>query len=132
MNLSERIAADGITCHAVWLDRPPKWARDRGTIARWWTVTLRMPHAPLFTAPFGQGPAWTTEPTAVEVLECVLGDMASYENAGSLEEWARDEGADPDEAGAQATYRRIEAQRRKLQAFLGARYDAYLWETDRG
>jgi hypothetical protein len=124
--LSERIAADGITITATRRDRPPHWAEQRDG-STWWNITLRMPHAPLFCTPFGRGNN-SEPPTAADVLECVLNDVAAYENADSAEEWAREYSMELD-AHAKGIYQRVENQRVKLQAFLGGHYNEYLWGT---
>src|ERR1700726_86874 len=41
-----------------------------------------------FTTYFSQGSGHTTHPTLSDVLTCIADDAASYENAGSFEDWA--------------------------------------------
>lgn len=57
---------------------------------RRFTVTLHYQGRTMST-PFFQGSAWTTDPTAAEVLEALLSDVTE---ADSFEEWAADLGMD--------------------------------------
>ena len=80
------------------------------------------------TVPFQQGSAWTTEPTAEEVFECLFSDAAGFESAQGFEDWAAEYGYDPDSrAAAEATYRKVEELTVKLREFCGADYERFLW-----
>jgi hypothetical protein len=124
--LEERIREDGITAVARWRDGPPRYIDDTRDGASWWDVTLHYDGRRM-SVPFGQaGPA---EPTAADVLYCLLSDSATYENNDGLEEWARDLGVDAESATMGQLYRRIREQAERLSVFLGEQYGAYLWET---
>lgn len=133
ISLEDRINRDRITAYAEYRDGPPSyidadsWSGD----ASWYDVTLeRHPHIPL-TVPFGMGSAHTEEPTAADVLNCLVLDAMGYENAdGSFEEWASEYGYDTDSRRAYRTYQQVEKQTNKLRAFLGDEYDAYLYDTE--
>lgn len=62
------------------------------------------------------------EPTAEEVLGCLLLDASGYENARSFEDWAGEYGYDTDSRSAQATYNTIGEQARELRELLGDDY----------
>jgi hypothetical protein len=127
MKLRTRIEQDGITAEATMTDAP-KWAEDRRD-SNWYRVTLAYDGRQI-TVPFGMGPALTEEPGADDVLNCLASDAAGYENARSFEEWASEYGYDTDSRKAEQTYKQVEAQTAKLRVFLGAQYDAYLWQTE--
>lgn len=128
MDLQARIDQDGITADATMTDAPA-WARDEKHPRNWYRVTLTYDGRKL-AVPFGMGSALTGEPGADDVLNCLASDAAGYENARSFEEWASEYGYDTDSRKAEQTYRQVEAQTAKLRVFLGAQYDAYLWQTE--
>lgn len=84
-----------------------------------WKVTLRM-NGRQMTIPFfkgyGHGGA---EPTAEEVLECLISDYSGWDSANDFEDWASDLGLDTDSRKAERTYQQVEKQSRKLKNFLG-------------
>jgi len=84
------------------------------------------------TAPFFMGPALLKEPTAYDVLRCLILDTQGYVNAGSFESWARDCGVDyPDDDGAsKKTYRAVERGVKKLEKFLGEDFEVFLGARD--
>jgi hypothetical protein len=72
------------------------------------------------------------EPTATEVLDCLASDASSVEYSADFEEWATESGYDTDSRKAYRTWETINAQTKKLKAFLGEElYDALLNDTDR-
>ena len=84
-----------------------------------WKVTLRM-NGRQMTIPFfkgyGHGGA---EPTAEEVLECLISDYSGWDSANDFEDWASALGLDTDSRKAERTYQQVEKQSRKLKNFLG-------------
>lgn len=75
------------------------------------------------TVPFSMGPALDHEPTASEVLSCLVSDATSIDNCRGFEEWAADFGMDTDSRKAERTFKACESQSAKLKAFLGDLYD---------
>ena len=126
--LSDRIKAAGLKARVDYGDynKVPEDFRDSTP----WKVTLRMAGRSL-TVPFYTGPAITREPSAADVLECLLDDSSSFENASSFEEWAEEFGYDTDSRKAERTYKAVEAQAKKLRRFLGDDYEDWLWHTER-
>lgn len=127
-DLRERIAEDGITAEATMTDAPA-WA-DRDWQANWYRVTLTYDGRTLVT-PFGMGTGLTEEPDAATVLNSLTSDATGIENArGSFDEWAGEYGYDTGSRKAEASWRQAQEQTDTLRAFLGERYDDYLWNTE--
>jgi len=84
-----------------------------------WKVTLRM-NGRQMTIPFfkgyGHGGA---EPTAEEVLECLISDYSGWDSANDFKDWASDLGLDTNSHKTKRTYQQVEKQSRKLKNFLG-------------
>jgi hypothetical protein len=128
--LRTRIRQDRITAKAMHRDRPPAGIDWDGheISADWWDVTLTMDGRTM-TVPFGMGPGHNgRQPSAEDVLECLLSDAASWENAADYADWLRDYGME-DGDRAKAVYRQIGDITKALRRLLGDRYDTYLWDT---
>jgi hypothetical protein len=67
------------------------------------------------TLPFHTGMGWDTEPTAKDVLTCVLSDITDE----TFEDWADDFGYDTDSSKAEATYRAVIEQTKAFRALVG-------------
>lgn len=87
-------------------------------------VTLRMERRRL-TVPFFQGPAHTSEPTAADVLSCLVSDASSFESARSFEEWCGDLGYDTDSRKAERTYKACGDIAHRLRVFLGPHFEEF-------
>ena len=87
-----------------------------------WTVKLKMKGRQM-TVPYFTGSAITREPDAASVLDCLLSDASGYDNARHFEDWASEYGYDTDSRKAEATFRAVEAQSKRLRTFLGDLYD---------
>jgi hypothetical protein len=98
---------------------------DRGWEHYAMTCLLKYERRSLKT-PFMQGTAHADEPTAAEVLACLISDAQSVESARSFEDWCGDLGYDSDSRKAEATYKACEATGGKLRRFLGEDYDAFV------
>lgn len=124
--LSGRIAQDGITARAFRRNGAPIYTTGMDDMD-WWNVRLRMGNR-ITTVPFGMGYGLGgREPTAEDVLSCLLSDASS---AGqSFSDWAGDYGYDRNDRSAMRTYRQVCRQTEKLREFLGEKFDAYLYET---
>lgn len=127
MDVTEFAEANNIT--ATVKPDPSKPTRVGGD--RYFKVTLRFDGRQM-TVPFFQGSAWTTDPTAADVLNCLALDSSGYENASDFEDWCAEYGFDlndPDVRAANArTYYTVKSQSEKLCAFLGfVLYTELLW-----
>ena len=127
--LAHRIEQDHITARVTYGTKaapPTDWG-----IMDPWTVTLEFAGHKM-TVPFYMGKGHGHKPPALEdVLDCLLSDAAGYEQARDFEDWAAEYGYDSDSRKAEATWRAVAEQTRRLRQFLGLRYDAYVYETDR-
>jgi hypothetical protein len=135
--LAERIAEDGILAEAV--EDPAQLHKRIAFGTQAWTVTLYRPTREgmsggvnTFTTPFYGGDTVTT-PTARDVLECALSDSAAYRNSEGFEDWASEFYPitdKVDERKARAVYQSVGEQDVWLTAFLGDKFEDYLWRTD--
>ena len=89
-----------------------------------YTVTLRY-QGRRMTVPFYTGLGWTKEPTATDVMECLLSDASSADQ--DFESWASDYGYDVDGRKAEKTYRAVVTQTAKLRKLLGADFEKMLY-----
>jgi hypothetical protein len=121
--MRSRVRQDNVRITSKMTEKPG-WA-DFGEY--WYKVTLRRKGRQL-TIPFGMGAALTHEPTAEEVLESLASDASSADQ--SFEDWASDYGHDTDSRTAEFTFRQVQAQTAKLKRFLGADFEAYVFNTD--
>lgn len=95
-----------------------------------YTVTLSYQGRTMET-PFKTGTAWTTVPTAADVLYSLLSDASGIDNAaGSFEDWAGEYGYDTDSRKAEAAYQATLAQTQRLRALLGDAYSAAVFPPD--
>ena len=78
-----------------------------------------------------QGTGVTAEPTALDVLACLLTDSEGYDNSTYFEDWADEYGYDPDSHKAEALYEEIGEQRKALYDFLSDGYDGRYSHYDR-
>lgn len=117
--------------------RKPKWPKMRAECVyggnkgpSWidqshpWRVTLVYRGRRLSTD-FFQGMGHEKEPTAADVLSCLLSGVTSVENARSFEEWCGDLGFDTDSRKAEQMYKACEAMVPKLRRFLGDDFDLF-------
>lgn len=129
ITIDQFVARKGIRMGVAGVSHNPNVA-DWGPGVRHFKCVLRASGRRM-TVYFSQGAAHEREPTEVEVLECLAGDAAGYENAGSFADWAADYGYDPDSRKAEKIYNTISGQIRALKKFLGNAYEILLWETKR-
>ena len=76
------------------------------------------------TVPFSTGSGWTEEPTAKDVLDCLVSDTIGYESAGDFGEWCDEYGYNSDSRKALRTFRTVARLAAKVRAFLGDDFDA--------
>lgn len=84
-------------------------------------VTLRLGRRRL-TVPFFMGPLHTREPTAADVLSCMVSDAFAGEQ--NFEGFCADFGYDVDSRKAEATWKACAKTAPKLRRFLGTHFDA--------
>ena len=89
-----------------------------------WTVTLRYGKRRL-TTPFYTGYAISREPTAADVLLCIVSDATRVEDASDFQEWARDLGYRGDLRRAEKIWKACIRLVPKLRRFLGDQFDAF-------
>lgn len=87
-----------------------------------WTCTLRISRRRL-TVPFWQGSAHTKEPTAADVLSCLVSDADALDY--SFEEWCGNFGYDTDSRTAEKTYKACCKSGMKTRKFLGEHYEEF-------
>lgn len=130
ISLQDFIGNTAIRASVRYADSNPNMP-DMGAGATHWLVTLRSGRFSM-RVPFSQGSAYTKEPTAADVLDCLASDAAGFENAQSFEDWCAEYGYDTDSRKAFRTYSTIRRQANKLRAMLGdANYETLLWKTER-
>lgn len=94
-----------------------------------WTVKLRYERRKM-TTPFYTG-SLAGEPSLAEVVECLALDAAGYINSDGFEGWADEYGYDTDSRKAEATYKAVESQTRKLEQLLGEpMFSEVVWHGD--
>jgi hypothetical protein len=91
-----------------------------------WTCTLKRGRKRM-TVPFYMGIGHNgKEPTAAEVLSCLLSDASSADDARSFEDFAGELGYDVNSRKAERIYKACQRTSRKLHAFLGDTFDTLL------
>jgi len=75
---------------------------------------------------FFMGSAIAHPPTSSDVLDVLLSDASTVENASSFEDWAGELGYDVDSRTAEKIYRAVSRQTQKLRDLLGDDYQAFL------
>lgn len=109
------IRSDNVRAESEMVDENPNMAAYMPAGSYHYRVTLKRKGRQL-TVPFSMGPALDHEPTAEEVLACMLSDASSADR--SFEEWCRDYGFDEDSRKAERTYQAIQRQTKQLRQFL--------------
>jgi hypothetical protein len=116
------------TATAEWADSNPNMS-DMPQGSSHWRVILRRAGKQM-PVPFSQGPAICKEPTAEDVLGCLLADASCIEAAGCFEDFARELGYDEDSRKAESAYKACLRQTEGLKRFLGGDYEAFVFETE--
>lgn len=78
------------------------------------------------TITFSKGLGLQGEPTATEVIECMIMDAQGLENSRYFKDWAADYGYDEDSRKAEKVYKAVNWQTLKLKRFLGGYYEEAL------
>jgi len=112
--------SDLITATVRPTDNPGTW--DGDALAFHYRVTLRY-QGRRMTIPFHTGSGWTREPNARDVLEALLSDAGTVDNAESFEDWCGELGFDPDSRKAERIYNASVRQTDALKRLLGDDYE---------
>lgn len=110
----------GVSARAMLGAADDDWRRT----AHPWTVKLTrrgVDGRRTLTVPFFTGPAITDEPTAADVLACLVSDANSGEMTFS--EFCSAFGYDEDSRAAEATWRACRAMAPRVRRFLGSDFD---------
>jgi hypothetical protein len=132
MTLADRIAKDNVRAVVKFVDCT---SDDDGWTHTAYSVTLKRKGHQM-TVPFHMGIGHTDEPTALDVLSCVLSDVHGQETASDFPDWCEGYGFDSDSIKARVAYDAITRQAEQLRKFLrgGVRVKSaireYLYETD--
>jgi hypothetical protein len=89
-----------------------------GTPNNGWRVTLRNGRGGRYTVPFYTGLGLTGEPTAADVIQCLVSDAAGYRDTGDFQEWCSDYGMDTDSRAAHKTWKACRRISERLHTFL--------------
>lgn len=92
-----------------------------------WTVTLKY-QGRRMTVPFWTGQAITDDPTAKDVLECLLSDSESGDM--DFEEFCSDLGYDSDSRTAERTWKQCQRINKRLHRLLGDDYETMLYGSN--
>lgn len=87
-----------------------------------WRVTLRYQGRRL-TVPFYQGPAIEREPSAADVLSCIISDARAGEQ--EFEEFCSEFGYDSDSRKAEKTWRACASMAPKVRSLLGDDFEEF-------
>lgn len=83
------------------------------------------------TVPFFMGMGhYGKAPDTATVLNCLISDAGSVEDASSFAEWASELGYDPDSRKAEKIFKACKRGQVHLKRFLGVHYEDFLWETE--
>ncbi len=88
-----------------------------------WTVVLKF-QGRRMTVPFWTGSALTSEPTAADVLHCLLCDASSVEGS-TFHAWCDDLGYSSDSIQARDTFLACERLAAKVHKLLGDSFDTF-------
>lgn len=128
--MRDRVRRDGIRLTATHLGRhvdADGWRHDQ------WRCTLSSAYWDgRFTTTYRMGVGHDgKKPKAEEVLDALVSDASLVENAEGFDDFCRDLGYDIDSRKAEQSYIACTTQTENLKNWLGARYNAYLWHTER-
>lgn len=101
-------------------NKQDKWQQE----ANGWHCTLKY-QGRRYSFDFWQGSAITGEPDVLGVLDCLLSDSGTADNA--FEDWCAELGYDTDSRKAEATYRACQKVRENMQRLLGSDFEAFLY-----
>lgn len=102
-------------------DKQDDWQQQ----ANGWRVTLRYSKRRM-SVDFWQGQRCQGEPTAENVLECLLSDANGYESARDFEDFAAEYGYDTDSRKAERIYQQCGNIAKRLRKLLGDDFQAFI------
>lgn len=117
MTMKQFVNRHNIRATAEWADNNPNMT-DMAPGSSHWRVTLRYRRHQM-TVPFSQGPAHSSEPTAEDVLGCLVSDANGVIGGRDFEDWCSEYGYDTDSRKAERTWKTVQQQSDKLARFLG-------------
>lgn len=100
-------------------NKQEKWQQD----ANGYSVQLKYAKRTL-TVDFWMGSAHTKEPTAEDVIECLLADASGADQ--DFENWCLDYAYDTDSRRAERIYQKVQSITAKLRKFLGEDFGVFL------
>lgn len=125
MKIREFVEVYHIQMSVIPTHKAGEWAPDHPDMSmNHWLCTLRMGRRHMVT-PFRTGVGivtWGVE----DVLECLAGDAAGYENARNFDDWNADYGGRGSKFDREV-YRQVGVQTRRLKKFLRDQYEALVW-----
>jgi hypothetical protein len=110
------VSRSGITATFERVDSNP-FMSDPSWNARHYKCVLRLGTRRM-TVPFSCGMA-LPEPTAVDVIQCLISDMSTLENTNGFDDWCFEFGFDPDSRKEMKRYQACVRQSDRFKAFLG-------------
>jgi hypothetical protein len=125
--LTERIEEDSITIRAEYQGEDTLEGDTH--YMHHWIVTLTRGKQEM-SLDFWMGRLLTDTPTVEDVLESILLEANSVENAQDFRDWAEDFGYNADSIKALESFKSSQRQTRQLKRLLGDKYDAYMYETE--
>ena len=102
MKLRTLIERDNVRADVRWTDRNPHMD-CQDCPARHYVVTLKRQRRQM-AVPFSCGLGIESEPTAADVLDCLLSDYYTADN--TFDDWCAELGFDPDSRKAERTFKR--------------------------
>lgn len=122
MKLRTLIERDNVRADVRWTDHN-QHMDCQDWPARHYVVTLKRQRRQM-AVPFSCGLGIEGEPTAAGVLDCLLWDYHTADNA--FEDWCAELGFDPDSRQSERTYKTVMRQSDRLATFLGDALETYL------
>ena len=111
------VTVETLDCIAV----PDHW--PQGT----WGINVRLRYKRRqLTTPFYLGPAHTSEPSAGDVLSCLISDANTAECSDTFEGFCDDFGLDHDSRKAEHTWKLVQRLAPKVRRFLGDDWDTFV------
>lgn len=122
MKLESLCYRDNVRADVVWGNDVDTSGDDWRQEANPYTVTLKRKRRQIVT-PFWTGTAWTTDPTAADVLSSLLLDARCGEM--SFEDYCGEFGYDTDSRKDYATWKQCQETALKVRKFLGDNFNEY-------
>jgi hypothetical protein len=126
ISMKARVKQDRVRIGSVMIDAP----EGEDNRMDWYAVTLRMGRGSV-TTKVGHGKAVCADPTAEDVLSMLASAAVDVENADSFEDWCAEFGRNTDSRKAYEQWEEAQEAAAEFRRFLGDKYDAYLWHTER-